>query len=190
MRSDGQPAAVAPGPILRGTIAAAAVATAVVVTSAALQSGRGHWASALVALPLLVGAVIVARIAYPRLLRATVAALALMIVAVATGGLVALADDAAWSIGIHVAAAAGSLAASLVALVISFRGEAVPLGPWRDYITLTKPRIMSLLLLTRAAGVFVGAAGVPGGWPFLPTVGGLAPPCGGPRAPHHRMGAA
>ena len=30
-------------------------------------------------------------------------------------------------------------------------------GPWRDYVTLTKPRIMSLLLLTGAAGFFVGA---------------------------------
>src|SRR3954468_18617720 len=189
MRSDGQPAAVAPGPILRGTISAAAVATAVVVTSAALQSGRGHWASALVALPLLVGAVIVAPIAYPRLLRATIAALGLMIVAVATGGLVALADDAAWSIGIHVAAAAGSLAASLVALVISFRGEAVPLGPWRDYITLTKPRIMSLLLLTGAAGMFVGAEGVPDGWLFLATMVGLALACGGSSALNHVMDA-
>src|SRR3954471_4339077 len=189
MHSDGETAAVAPGPILRGTIAAAAVATAIVVTSAALQSGRGHWASALVALPLLVGAVIVARIAYPRLLRATIAALGLMIVAVATGGLVALADDAAWSIGIHVAAAAGSLAASLVALVISFRGEPVPLGPWRDYITLTKPRIMSLLLLTGAAGMFVGAEGVPDGWLFLATMVGLALACGGSSALNHVMDA-
>src|SRR3954447_4261909 len=189
MRSDGQPAAVAPGPILRGTIAAAAVATAVVVVSAALQSGRGHWASALVSLPLLVGAVIVARIAYPRLFPATATALGLMTLAVATGGLVALADDAPWSIGLHVGAAAGSLAASLVALVISFRGEPVPLGPWRDYITLTKPRIMSLLLLTGAAGMFVGAEGVPDGWLFLATMVGLALACGGSSALNHVMDA-
>ena len=34
-------------------------------------------------------------------------------------------------------------------------------APLRDYVTLTKPRIMSLLLLTGGAGVFVGAGGVP-----------------------------
>ena len=33
-----------------------------------------------------------------------------------------------------------------------FRGSAVPSGPWRDYVTLTKPRIMSLLLAEGAAG--------------------------------------
>ena len=37
----------------------------------------------------------------------------------------------------------------------------VPACPWRDYVTLTKPRIMSLLLVTGAAGMFVGAQGVP-----------------------------
>ena len=86
-----------------------------------------------------------------------------MLAAIATGGLVAWTDDAAWSIVVHVAAAGASLAASLVTLVVSFRGEPLPFGPWRDYVTLTKPRIMSLLLLTGAAGMFVGAGGWPGG---------------------------
>ena len=49
----------------------------------------------------------------------------------------------------------------LVSAAQCFRGEPVPSGPWRDYVTLTKPRIMSLLLLTGAAGMFVGAQGVP-----------------------------
>ena len=62
----------------------------------------------------------------------------------------------------HVAAAGGALAASLVTLAVSFRGETLPLGPWRDYVTLTKPRIMSLLLVTGAGGMFVGAGGWPG----------------------------
>ena len=99
MRSDAEAPAVAPGPFLRLAIAAAAVATAVVVVSATLESGRGHWAAALVALPLLVAAVIIARIAYPRLLAATATALGLMLLAVATGGLVALVDDARWAVG-------------------------------------------------------------------------------------------
>jgi heme o synthase len=184
MRSD-----VAPGPVIRGTIVAAAIATAVVVVSAVMQSGRGHWAAALVALPLLVGAVVIARFAYPRLLWATATALGLMIVAVATGGLVALAEDAAWSIGIHVAAAGGSLAASLVALVVSFRGEPVAMGPWRDYITLTKPRIMSLLLVTGACGMIGGAHGIPSAASFAAAMVGLALACGGASALNHLLDA-
>ena len=63
----------------------------------------------------------------------------------------------------------------------------------RDYVTLTKPRIMSLLLLTGAAGVFVGAGGVPAAGAFAATMVGLALACGGavgaqplPR-PRHRQ---
>ena len=189
MHSDVKEPSTAPGPLLRLTIAAAATATAVVVVSATLDSGRSHWAAALVALPLLVAAVVVARIAYPRLFVATAAALGLMLVAVATGGLVALADDAQWAVAVHVVAAGASLAASLLALVLSFRGEPVPFGPWRDYITLTKPRIMSLLLLTGAAGMFVGAGGWPNGWDFLAMMAGLALACGGSSALNHVMDA-
>ena len=174
---------------MRLTIAAAAATTAVVVVSAALDFGRGHWAAALVALPLLVAAVVAAKIAYPRLLAATTTALFLLLVAIATGGLVALMDDARWTVALHVAAAGGSLAASLAALVSSFRGEPVPFGPWRDYITLTKPRIMSLLLLTGAAGMFVGAGGWPDAWVFLAMMAGLALACGGSSALNHMMDA-
>ena len=80
---------IAPGPFLRGTIVTAAVATGIVVASATIDSGRGHWAAALVALPLLVAAVIIAWIAYPRLVVATATALALMLAAIASGGLIA-----------------------------------------------------------------------------------------------------
>ena len=179
---------LAPGPVLRGTVLVAAVATSVVVVSAALGSEHGHWGAALVALPLLVAAVVIARLEYPRLLPATTAALALMLAAVATGGLVAL-TDADWAVAVHVAAAAGALAASLLALVLSFRGEHVPLGPWRDYVTLTKPRIMTLLLLTGAAGMFVGAEGWPELGAFVATMTGLALACGGSSALNHVMDA-
>ena len=189
MQSDAETRIVAPGPILRLAIAAAAIATAAVVVSATLEFGRGHWAAALVALPLLVAAVVIARIAYPRLLATTTTALGLMLLAVATGGLVALVDDARWAAALHVGVAGASLAASLVALVISFRGEPVPFGPWRDYVTLTKPRIMSLLLLTGAAGMFVGAGGWPNGWEFIAMMAGLALACGGSSALNHVMDA-
>ncbi|WP_411276739.1 heme o synthase [Gaiella sp.] len=184
MRSDS-----AAGPFLRGAIMAAAIATAAVVISATIDSGRGHWAAALVAVPLLVAAVAVARLAYPRLLPATISALAFLLVAIASGGLVAWSDGAAWANVIHVASAGASLAASLVALVVSFRGDPLALGPWRDYITLTKPRIMSLLLLTGAAGMFVGAGGWPNGWDFVAMMVGLALACGGSSALNHVMDA-
>jgi protoheme IX farnesyltransferase len=184
MRSD-----LAAGPIFRLATVAAACATGVVVVSAALELGRGHWAAALVALPFLIATVVLARAAYPRLVRASSTALAALLVAIATGGLVAIVDDARWAVALHVAAAGASLAASLVVLVRSFRGETMPLGPWRDYVTLTKPRIMSLLLLTGAAGMFVGAEGWPGGWLFLATMIGLALACGGSSAINHVMDA-
>jgi heme o synthase len=179
---------LAPGPVLRGTVVAAAVATSVVVVSAALGSERGHWGAALVALPLLVAAVVITKLEYPRLLPATTAALALLLAAVATGGLVAL-TDADWAVAVHVAAAAGALGASLLALVLSYRGEPVPLGPWRDYVTLTKPRIMTLLLLTGAAGMFVGAKGWPELGTFVAAMAGLALACGGSSALNHVMDA-
>src|SRR5512137_2186764 len=103
---------VAPGPFLRGTIVAAALATAAVVVDATIGEDRGHWAAALVAQPLLVGATVIAWFAYPRLVGATAAALGLMLAAVATGGLVATSDGNA-VLAVHVAAAAASLAASL-----------------------------------------------------------------------------
>src|SRR4029077_7569923 len=96
---------------------------------------------------------------------------------------------ARWATWLHVAYAAAALAASLVSASLSFRGSRLPLGPWRDYVTLTKPRIMSLLLLTGAAGMFVGAHGVPH-WPaFAATIAGLALACGGASALNHVLDA-
>jgi protoheme IX farnesyltransferase len=175
----------APGPLLRATVAAAALAAGLVVASAALELGEAHWAAALVALPLLVAVLVAAWVAYPRLLVPAAAALGLMLAAIATGGLVAWADDAPWAVGVHVAAAGGALAASLVTLVVAFRGERLPLGPWRDYVTLTKPRIMSLLLVTGAGGMFVGAGGWPGAVELATMLLGLALACGGASALNH-----
>ena len=67
----------------------------------------------------------------------------------------------------------------------ALRGEATPLAAWRDYLTLTKPRIMTLLLLTGAAGMFVGAQGVPPIGLFAVTMLGLALACGGASALNH-----
>jgi protoheme IX farnesyltransferase len=55
----------------------------------------------------------------------------------------------------------------------------------RDYLTLTKPRIMSLLLVTGACGMIVGARGWPGTMRFGAAMLGLALACGGASALNH-----
>jgi heme o synthase len=54
-------------------------------------------------------------------------------------------------------------------------------------VTLTKPRIMSLLLVTGAAGMFVGAQGVPPLGLFFAAMVGLALACGGASALNHLL---
>jgi heme o synthase len=57
----------------------------------------------------------------------------------------------------------------------------------RDYLTLTKPRIMSLLLLTGACGMVVGARGWPGTSRLAVAMTGLALACGGASALNHLL---
>ena len=175
----------ATGPLLRLSAGAAAVATGLVVVSAALALGTAHWGLAGIALPLLVANTLVARYAYPRLLVPTAAALVLLVIAIGLGGVVAWSGSATWAVALHVGAAALAFAAALVAAATTFRGAATPLASWRDYLTLTKPRIMSLLLITGAAGMFVGAQGVPPLGLFAVTMLGLALACGGASALNH-----
>ncbi len=180
---------VAPGPLLRATAVGGAVAAAVAVGAAAVSSGEAHKAFALIALPLLAGVATAALWTHPRLLAPATIAFLLMLAAVASGGLVAVVHGARWATWLHVAYAAAALAASLVSASLSFRGTRLPLGPWRDYVTLTKPRIMSLLLVTGAAGMFVGARGTPAWTTFAATMTGLALACGGASALNHVLDA-
>ena len=166
--------ATRPGPLLRLTALAGAAATAAVVAAAALELGSTHWAVALVALPLAVAVAVAARVAYPRLQAPAGIALVLLLAAIASGGLVAASGEARWAAVLHVGLAGAALAGSLVTAAVSFRGAPLPLGPWRDYLTLTKPRIMTLLLLTGAAGMFVGAGGRPDASAFAAMLAGLA----------------
>ncbi len=175
----------APGPLLRLSAVAAAVGTGLVVASAVLELGTAHWGLAGVVLPFLVANVLVARYAYPQLLVGTALALALFLVAIALGGIVAWSGTAAWAVALHVGAASLAFGAALVVAATTFRGAAAPLASWRDYATLTKPRIMSLLLITGAAGMFVGAQGVPPLGLFSATMIGLALACGGASALNH-----
>ena len=178
-------ARVEPGALFRVSAVASAVAVGLVVVSAVLELGTTHWGLALVALPLLVANVVLARLAYPALLVRTSAALAAFLVAIGLGGVVAWSGDATWAAALHVGAAAVALGVALVVVAGALRREAAPLASARDYLTLTKPRIMTLLLLTGAAGMFVGAQGVPPLGLFGVTMLGLALACGGASALNH-----
>jgi protoheme IX farnesyltransferase len=156
-----------------------------VVASAVLELGATHWGLAAIALPLLVSNAVIARWVYPELARRAVAAVTLLSFAIALGGLVAWSDGATWASVLHVGAAGVALGASLVVVVAALRGTPVPLATARDYLTLTKPRIMTLLLLTGAAGMFVGAQGAPALGLFVLTMLGLALACGGASALNH-----
>ena len=163
-----------PGPWLRLCALAAAGATALVVASGEL--GLAHRALVLVALPLLVALVIAARAAYPQLLLPAASALVLFVAATL----------AWWSPFLHVALAAVALAAAAIVVVATFRGERLAAaGSARDYVALTKPRIMSLLLLTGAAGMFVGERNVPPLGDLAVMLVGLALACGGASALNH-----
>ena len=53
--------------------------------------------------------------------------------------------------------------------------SALPKATWRDYLTLTKPRVISLLLLTAVGAMFIAASGFPGWLPLLGVLlGGYA----------------
>jgi protoheme IX farnesyltransferase len=167
----------APGPWLRLTALGAALATALVVAGGEL--GLAHRLLAALALPPLVALVLAAWTTYPQLRPATAVALGLFVAALASW----------WWRPLHVSFAALSLAATLVAVVATYRGVRVAAGPWRDYVTLTKPRIMSLLLLTGGAGMFVGEGGVPPLADLAVMLAGLALACGGASALNHVLDA-
>ena len=165
---------VRPGPWLRLTALAAAGACLAAVVSGSLQLGAAHRVLAALALPPLCALVAAAWIAHRRLLRSSVTALVSFLAAA-----LVITRPA------HLALAGLAFAASLVAVAGCFRGVAAPRAPWRDYVTLTKPRIMTLLLLTGACGMVVGAGGFPSAWVFVVTMAGLALACGGASALNH-----
>jgi heme o synthase len=163
-----------PGPWLRLTALFAALATLLAVVSGAASLGAAHRVLAAVAIPPLLALVAAAVLAHRRLLSPALAALVLF-------GAAALVTAP----GLHVALAAVAFAATLVVAAATYRGEAAPRSSWRDYVTLTKPRIMSLLLVTGLCAMFVGARGAPPAWLVVVTMSGLALACGGASALNH-----
>jgi protoheme IX farnesyltransferase len=163
-----------PGVWLRVTALAAAGATALAVVSGATGLGAAHRLLAAVALPPLVALVGAAWWAHRRLLPTTVLAL------VSFGAAALLTSEV-----LHVTTAGLAFAASVAVVAGAFRSGRAPRGAWRDYVTLTKPRIMTLLLLTGLCGMFVGAHGMPPVMLTIATMTGLALACGGASALNH-----
>jgi heme o synthase len=166
--------APAPGFWLRLTALAATAATLLAVVSGVAGLDTAHRALAALAVPPLVALVVAARLAHRRLLGPSLASLVLFGIAAAV-----------MPRPLHIAFAALAFAASAWAAARSFEGAPASRASARDYLTLTKPRIMSLLLLTGAAGAFAGAHGRPSLGAVALTLGGLALACGGASALNH-----
>jgi protoheme IX farnesyltransferase len=165
---------------LRLTSLAATTGVAAVVATG--QWGLAHDVVTHVTLALLAGVVLATCLAHPER-RDLAAAASSAFLLFGLAGLSALVGGPG---GLHLALGGIALAAAAVSSAFAFRrGEAVPEGTWRDYVTLTKPRIMVLLLVTGAGGMVVGAGGLPSAGLALATLGGLALACGGASALNH-----
>ncbi len=165
---------VAPGPWLRLTALIAAAGTVLAVVSGASHLGATHQLLAALVAPPLAALLVGAWLAHRNLVPGVLAASAFFTAAAALPGR-----------GVHAALAAVALAALLVVSAQSLRGEHVPWGSWRDYVSLTKPRIMVLLLITGFCGMIVGARGWPGTETAVAAMAGLALACGGASALNH-----
>ena len=165
---------VAPGPWLRLCALLASGGTLVAVISGAAHLGTTHRVLAALVAPPLCALLVSAWLVHRELVPSVLASSALFTMAAALPGRPE-----------HIAFAALALAALSVVTVRAFRGERIPWGSWRDYVTLTKPRIMSLLLITGFCGMIAGARGWPGTTTAVVAMLGLALACGGASALNH-----
>src|SRR5262249_38544798 len=87
--------------------------------------------------------------------------------------------------GFHLSAAALAFGATLVLIGLVHRDPPMHLASRRDYVRRPRPRIMPLLWLPGAGGMFVGARGVPPLGDLAAMLAGLALACGGASALNH-----
>jgi protoheme IX farnesyltransferase len=167
--------AAAPGPWLRLSALVAAGGTLLAVVSGASHLDTTHRLVAALVAPPLAALVVSAWWAHRHLVPGALAAAALFAAAAAFPGRGA----------VHMGFAALALAALAVVAAQSFRGARVPWGSWRDYVALTKPRIMTLLLTTGFCGMIAGARSWPGTARAVEAMAGLALACGGASALNH-----
>ena len=164
----------APGAWLRLTALVASAGTLLAVVSGAAHLGTAHRLLAALVAPPLVALLVCAWIAHRRLVPAVLVSGSLFAAAALLPGR-----------DVHAGLAALAFAASLVVTAQTFRGAPVPRASWREYLTLTKPRVMSLLLVTGFCGMIVGARGWPGTALAIEAMVGLALACGGASALNH-----
>jgi heme o synthase len=165
---------VAPCSWLRATAVAAGAAAVAAVISGAVGAAAPHRIVAALAGPPLAALLCAAVLAHRQLL----------VPALAAGSAVALAATLP-ARGLHAGFAAAALAAVVVVCARTLGGERPARAHWRDYVTLTKPRIMTLLLLTGFCGLVAGARGLPGAERTITAMLGLALACGGASALNH-----
>jgi protoheme IX farnesyltransferase len=162
-----------PGPWLRLCALGAAAATGAAVASGTI--GVGHRELVALALPPLVAVAVAAWQSHGALRVPAYAALGLFLAATATW----------WWGPLHVALAALAFGAAVLAVARTVLVAKSHRVSAHDYVTLTKPRIMSLLLLTGAAGMFVGYGGAPPALDVAVLLLGLGLACGGASALNH-----
>jgi protoheme IX farnesyltransferase len=80
---------------------------------------------------------------------------------------------------------AGTSAEALSAGLVGPLPRSAPTAAWRDYVTLTKPRIMSLLVLTSVCAMVAAANGRPGIVQLAALLVGGALACGGASTFNH-----
>ena len=172
------PLALLIGPWTRLLGFAAMGGTGLAVVSGAAGWNTAHRLLAGLALPPLAGLVALAWVSARRLLPGSLAALVLF-------GLAALFTGH----NLHLATASLAFGATTLVWLQVMRGRFAETGAgdWRDYLTLTKPQVMSLLLFTGGAGAFVGAGGAPAPGAFALMLFGLALACGGASALNHYL---
>ena len=163
----------APGTFLRACAISVALGTALAVATAG--SGAAHRVLAALAAPPLAALLVAAAVSHRRLLLPAGAAATLLLATALVPGTA------------HLALAIPAFAAAAVLAALTWRGREVAAGAWRDYVTLTKPRVMTLLLLTGLCGAAVGAHGRPSLSLLAVTFVGLALACGGAAALNHVM---
>jgi protoheme IX farnesyltransferase len=170
---DGLRTDAAPGAWLRACALAVAGASTLAVVTGVSGGGDAHRIVAALACPPLAALLLAAVLSHRRLVAPSATTGALLLGAAVSPG------------AAHLATAALALAAAMVLAAATLRGEPATAGSWRDYLTLTKPRVMTLLLLTGACGAAVGAAGHPSAGLLGTVVAGLALACGGAAALNH-----
>src|SRR5437667_4432303 len=141
-----------PGAWLRATALATALGALAVAASAAEGLGLAHRVLAGISLAPAIVVTVAAWWWRPSLRAVATTTLGLLLAAAGTGALIGAVGHPAGLRGAHVALAALAFAA---ACVTARRAglPAAPEGSFRDHVTLTKPRIMVLLLVTAACAM-------------------------------------